>query len=204
MSEATIGRAQFPGLKDQFTTRAWVLIPVGVGINIVGGVLVNVLRLPVFLDVIGTLLVAVLAGPWVGALAGVITNLVLGVTTNPVWFPFLITNAAIGLAAGWLAKRGFMRSWPKAIVMGILIMLVAVATSVPISVFLFGGVTGTGSSAVTAFFLATGRDLLESVFTSQVIVESADKILSVLVAFVIARSVPARYRPRFGRAALRD
>ena len=39
-----------------------------------GGVLVTTLRLPLYLDTIGTILVAVLAGPWVGALTGIITN----------------------------------------------------------------------------------------------------------------------------------
>ena len=70
----------FSRIASDFTTRAWVLIPVGVGINFVGGTLVTVLKLPIFLDTIGTILVALLAGPWVAALTGLITNLVLGVS----------------------------------------------------------------------------------------------------------------------------
>ena len=68
MAEST-SRAEgglFSRIASDFTTRAWVLIPIGVGINFVGGTLVNVLQLPVFLDTIGTILVALLAGPWVG------------------------------------------------------------------------------------------------------------------------------------------
>jgi energy-coupling factor transport system substrate-specific component len=64
MAEST-GQAErgfFSRIASDFTTRAWVLIPVGVGINFVGGTLVTVLKLPIFLDTIGTILVALLAG----------------------------------------------------------------------------------------------------------------------------------------------
>jgi energy-coupling factor transport system substrate-specific component len=53
-------RGFFSRIASDFTTRAWVLISAGVGINIVGGTLVTVLQLPIFLDAIGTILVALL------------------------------------------------------------------------------------------------------------------------------------------------
>ena len=63
-------RGFFSRIVSDFTTRAWVLILAGVGISVVGETLVTVLRLSIFLDTIGTILVALLAGPWVGALTG--------------------------------------------------------------------------------------------------------------------------------------
>ncbi len=38
--------------QSDFTTVAWVLIPVAVGINVIGGTLTNVLRIPLYLDMI--------------------------------------------------------------------------------------------------------------------------------------------------------
>jgi energy-coupling factor transport system substrate-specific component len=64
---------------------------VGVSINFVGGTLVSVLKLPIFLDTIGTILVALLAGPWVAALTGLITNLVL-VVSDPTLIAFAPVN----------------------------------------------------------------------------------------------------------------
>ena len=58
--------------KKDFTLMAILLMPVGVAINIVGGQLVNFLKLPLHLDAIGTILVACIAGPWVGALTGIL------------------------------------------------------------------------------------------------------------------------------------
>ena len=82
-SRSAEGGSIFSRIASDFTTRAWVLIPIGVGINFVVGTLVNVLQLPLFLDTIGTILVALLAGPWVGAMTGLVTNLVLGSPTRP-------------------------------------------------------------------------------------------------------------------------
>lgn len=73
-------------LQKQFSTKALVLIPIAVGINLIGGTLCSTLKLPLFLDMIGTVLVACLSGPWVAALCGLITNLFLAIVTNPVFF----------------------------------------------------------------------------------------------------------------------
>ena len=60
-------------IAGQFTTRVIVLIPVAIAINIVLGYTVQtVLKLPIYLDSIGTILVGVLAGPLAGALTGIL------------------------------------------------------------------------------------------------------------------------------------
>ena len=41
------------GLKAQFSTKSLVLIPIAVGINLIGGTLCSALKLPLFLDMIG-------------------------------------------------------------------------------------------------------------------------------------------------------
>ena len=97
--------------KTAFTTTAWVLIPVAIAINMIGRFLVvNVLNLPLFVDTTGTTMVAFLAGPWVAAVAGILTNLVFGLTLEATSIPFGIVNAAIGIVAGVMAAHGFLRS----------------------------------------------------------------------------------------------
>lgn len=59
------------------------LIPVAIVINIVGGMLAGALKLPIFLDSIGTMLSAVLLGPWLGALTGLLSNVFQGLLTDP-------------------------------------------------------------------------------------------------------------------------
>jgi energy-coupling factor transport system substrate-specific component len=186
----------FSRIASDFTTRAWVLIPIGVGINFVGGTLVTVLKLPIFLDVIGTILVALLAGPWVAALTGLVTNLVL-VVSDPTLIAFAPVSVAIGLIAGFLALNGWFKTYPKIVASGLIIMLTGVILSAPIVVLALGGVTSSPSrSAMTAFFLATGSNIWQSVFAVGVIVEIVDKLISVFVAVFVARAIPERYRPQ--------
>ncbi|MDY6819880.1 MAG: ECF transporter S component [Halobacteriales archaeon] len=194
-------------IRNDFTTVAWVLIPVGVGINVVGGTLVGALRIPLFLDVIGTILVAVLAGPWVAVVAGVLTNIILGFTKSPTIIPFGITNAAIAITAGLMAQRGWFRikdtkEYWKLLVVGIVIALVATIVSAPISVVLFGGIAGGPTSVVTAFFLSTGRSIIESVLATGFLIEPVDKTASAVLAYFIAKNVPSRYRPGRAQEAL--
>lgn len=40
------------GIKAQFSTKCLVLIPIAVGINLIGGTLCSALKLPLFLDMI--------------------------------------------------------------------------------------------------------------------------------------------------------
>lgn len=189
-------------VRSEFTTTAWVLVPIGIGINVVGGVLVNVLRLPLFLDVIGTILVAVLAGPWVGALTGALTNTVLGLVSRPSLIPFALVNLAIGLVAGYMARGGWFKTYWKVAVTGIAIMLTAIFTSAPISAFLFGGVTGSGVDVLRAYFIATGSSILEATLQESFVFEPIDKLASVFIAFFIARNIPQRYRPGNARNTL--
>ncbi len=98
----------------QFTTRVVVLMPVAISINIVLGYSVQSgLRLPIYLDSIGTILVGVLAGPLAGALTGVLSNLIWqyapGIGSGSQIGPFAITAGAIGLLAGIWGQLGLFR-----------------------------------------------------------------------------------------------
>ncbi|MFC4410633.1 ECF transporter S component [Chungangia koreensis] len=178
--------------KDDFNMMAMLLIPIGVAINIVGFTLTNTLRIPIFLDTIGTILVGVIAGPWVGLLTGVVTNLINGIF-NPGFIPYAITSAAIGLAAGFLSKGGFFKSIPKVLVSGLIITLIGVIVSAPITVLVFGGASGSSSSIITAAFLASGQEIWTAVFSSSFISEIIDKIVSVLIVFFIVKQMSDRY-----------
>lgn len=101
-------------IKKEFSTRTLVLIPLAIAINIAVGQLVFLLKLPIYLDQIGTVLVGVLAGPWAGALTGALTNIIWGLTLNPTYLPFFYVAAVIGAMAGIAAKMGaFDRSSPR-------------------------------------------------------------------------------------------
>lgn len=106
-------RSVFDKAKSEFTTRTLVLIPIAIAINIAIGELVVRLKLPVYLDSIGTVLVGALAGPWAGMVTGALANLIWGFIT-PAAAPFFYVAAVIGLIAGLAGRRGaFEKESPR-------------------------------------------------------------------------------------------
>ena len=53
-----------------------IMIPLGVAINYVGGQIASSLGLTIYLDSIGTVIVAAIMGPWVGAISGALYNII--------------------------------------------------------------------------------------------------------------------------------
>lgn len=120
----------------RFDTRTLVLIPIAIAINIVlGQTVASVLKVPIYLDSIGTVLVGVLAGPIPGLVTGVVTNL-LWTYVLPAPFhsdyaaPFAPVAAWIGFFAGVVAQWGFLRSRPNTdvgrIVAGAVILILVI------------------------------------------------------------------------------
>ncbi|RAK10267.1 energy-coupling factor transport system substrate-specific component [Halanaerobium saccharolyticum] len=176
-----------------FSTMALVLIPVSIGINYVGKLFAQTLRLPLWLDSIGTILAGILAGPWVGAISGGINNAIYGLTISPVSFAYGITSIAIGITAGVMARMGFVKSMKRAVIMGLVIAGISTVVSTPINIIFWGGQTGNiwGDalfgilrSANWPVWLASGLDELA--------VDLPDKIATTIIAFIIYQGLPKR------------
>jgi len=187
-------------IKKDFNTMTWVLIPVAIAINVVIGQIVSLLKLPVYLDSIGTVLVAAVAGPWAGALTGTLSNVIWGLAIDPNAFPWFPVALFIGFVAGWCAIGGLFKSWWKVVIAGFLIALTAAIVSTPIAVYLYGGITASGSSFITAYLLQTGKGVIEAVFSTNFLVEPVDKITTALLAYAIIKGLSGRYLARFPRA----
>jgi len=179
-------------------TRTLILISVAVVINIVGGETVRFLKLPIYLDSIGTMLVGVLAGPFVGGVAGLLTNITWGIIIDPVAVPFIPVAAIIGVTAGWLARAGWFATWWQAAISGLIISIPSTIVAVPIIVYLFGGVTGGGPDFASAYLLAVGSKLLNSVASSTLTINAIDKAITAVFAWLIASRLPLRLTTKFG------
>jgi energy-coupling factor transport system substrate-specific component len=167
------------------------LVPVAVALNIVGGQINTILHLPTFLDMIGTAVVAIVLGPWWGALVGAMTNLVASFISGPIGLPFAVVNVAGALVWGYAVRWGLGKKFWSFGVVNVVVAIVCSLFAVPIYVFVFGGATGHFSDMMTAAFLAMGQNLLVSVFSSNILVSLADKIISGFVALAIIEALPA-------------
>ena len=189
-------------LKKDFSTLTLALMAVAIVLNIVLGQLVSMLKLPIFLDSIGTVLVALLAGPWAGGLTGLLTNLIWGLISDPVAAAFAPVAMIIGIVAGLCAKYGLFKKWWQAILSGAIITVALSIIAIPIRVYMFGGVTGSGADFITAYLLATGKDLFSAVLITVITDNLIDKVVTALLAWGIVKGLPKRFTSRFPAQAL--
>ena len=177
---------------NRFSTRNLVLVAIGIALNLALGQAASFLNLPIFLDSVGTVLAAVLAGPVIGGLTGLLTNLLWGLLQGPTAAFFAPVAMMIGIAAGLLARAGMFRSWWQAAISGAVIAVALSVVAVPIRIYLFGGVTGSGADFAVAYLLKVGESLFGSVLITVIGTNLVDKIVTALLVWGIVRGLPAR------------
>lgn len=188
-------------IKKDFSTATIVLMAIAIVINIVVGQLVSMLKLPIFLDSIGTVLVGILAGPWAGGVTGLITNLIWGMISSPVAAAFAPVAMAIGIVAGLCARFGLFRTLWLALISGVIITVFNAVVAVPIRLYMFGGITGSGADFITSYMLALGRDLFGSVVVTVFTSNLLDKVVTAGLCWGIVTALPERTAALFPGAA---
>lgn len=158
-----------------------------------------IVKLPIYLDSIGTVLVGILAGPFAGALTGALSNVLAGMIMGPTLIPFAVPAAAIGFLAGWAGRFGAMRSTPRAVIAGMVTGAIAARISAPISAYLFGGVTGGGTDLLVIFFRALGYPLEQATFMQGLTVDPLDKVVTFLLVAWVLHASPARLLDQYPR-----
>lgn len=181
----------------RFSTLTLALIPTAIALDIAGGQLIATLRLPLYLDSLGTVLVGVLAGPLAGALTGALSNVVWGLIASPTAIPFGVTGAVIGLLAGFFARWGWLRRAHLVAIAGLLTGIIAAIVSAPIAAYLFGGVTGGGTDALVALFQSAGANIVQAVLGQGLVSDPIDKFASFALVWLALRSLPQRHLSRF-------
>lgn len=178
--------------KNKYELIQLLIIPIGVAINVVGYQLCSVLKLPLFLDVIGTSIAALTGGPLIGAITGALGNLVNGMF-NPTAIPYAIVSICMGTAIGLFAKHNKLKTKKGVAALIFTMSLIGPITSTPITVLLFGGATGSGVDFVTAVIAQTGQGIWSSVFSQAFLVGVINNIVNLSIAYYIISKMSDRY-----------
>jgi len=162
-------------------------------LNVVVGQLVrNVFKLPIFLDSIGTILSGALVGPLAGAAVGAASNLLAGVLFgDPGIMPYAITAACIGAVAGGAAALGAFKSLPGAILAGLFTGVLAALVSAPITAYVAQATSSPGQVALVSVFASTGNNLIKAITLEGFVADPLDKALSFVIAYFILRLLPS-------------
>jgi hypothetical protein len=102
-----------------------------IAINIAGGQLVKALRLPIYLDSIGTVLTGALLGPWIGLVTGLLSNTIWTlIGLDQFALSFAPVAGVIGLLAGFAGRAGFFQRpsprWLSALIGGVFLFALSI------------------------------------------------------------------------------
>lgn len=173
------------------------IIPFGIVMNLGVGAVAQMIKLPIYLDAIGTIVMTLLLGMRAGVTVGVLSFLIGGLLVSPVLPWFSGTQAAIAVYVAIVAHRGGFRTTVRTVISGLGLGVCAGILSAPVIVAIYGGIDGSGASVITAFLIASGKQVLVSVFLSGLAVEPLDKVLQCLLAVWLIKGLPKSILVRF-------
>lgn len=165
------------------------LVPVAVAVNFLANYVVALLRLPIYLDTIGTFLAAALLGPWWGALAGVLTN-VVGIVPNGI-SNVLFAGGSIAAALVWGYGLRSLRLGGSGVAFFVLAVVVGIVTgalATPIVLYVYGGATSHPSDLITAAFSSLGLE--RGVLVSSILSSIPDKVISAYIGLAVIGALP--------------
>lgn len=171
------------------------LIPIGVAVNLVGFQLFAImLKLPLSMDAIGTIVVGALCGPWAGAIVGFLSNLV-NCITDPTSIFFAPLNIIFGIVAGYIAKKGAFDTLGKSLLYSPLFSFVGGLGGAITTYLAFGLDFDSGwlSLVVGMPLYELGLPKFLAIVVVRFISDIPDKILACLFSFLIIIALPARY-----------
>lgn len=182
------------------TRRSLLVLVLGcVVLNLLGRALVNLLEIPLHLDMTGTAVAAVVAGPWWGALVGLLGN--LGGTALSGWasVPFALCNVAGALVWGYGVRRfGMGRTVPRFFALTLLVAVTSTVLAVPIVLAMEGVTGGAADEVITSVGQVVDAFVL-AVLSANLLLSVLDKAIAGTVALVSVDVLPRRLTARARR-----
>ena len=170
------------------------IIAFAIALNVIGGHIALLLHLPVFLDSMGTILIAILFGPVYGMLPPLLYGLVMGFTVDIFSLYYMPVGILLGLVTGLVSRKYSLKSW-RIIPSALLITIPGTIASAVITAVLFGGITSSGTTVLVQILNKAGLNLTASVFIVQILADYLDRLISLfLVAALLAVLPQVLYR----------
>lgn len=165
-----------------------VLLTVAVMLNLGISVAMVSLGLPFFLDTVGTSLAVLLGGFYIGALAGVLYNLIMAVS---IWEPIALVWAASSVIVAGMTWMFWREGWVD-VRKPVQLVLAGIATGVINGLFVFGIIMllhlefYSGTAGITVQMTGFFHNAQAGLLSAELLVEIVDKTLTLVLAAVLA------------------
>ena len=172
------------------SVRKMCVIALAIVLNVIGGQIALMLHLPIYLDSIGTIMIAMLYGPVYGMLPPLLYGLVMGFTLDIYSLYFMPVGLMLGLMTGLVSKYFSLKKW-RMIPGAMLITIPGTIVSSIITAVLFGGITSSGSTVIVQVLNKAGLGLTASVFIVQILTDYLDRLLSLVIVTYLLHVIPS-------------
>ena len=163
------------------------LIALAIVINIVGSYIALVLHLPIYLDSMGTIMTAILLGPFYGLFPGVLSALITGMTSDIYALYYMPVGIVLGVMTGFVFQKNKSN---KLFVKSFCISVPASLISACITANVFGGITSSGSTMLVQLLAKTPLGLTLSCLIVQFFTDYFDRLLSLWLVFSVIKKLP--------------
>ncbi|MGG7176354.1 ECF transporter S component [Clostridium paraputrificum] len=170
-------------------TQKLTLMGICVALNILGAFIALILRIPILLDSIGTIMVAAFLGPTYAVTTGLVSSIISGVTYDIYSLYFAPVQIIVGVIAGILYKKDILKG-KKIFISVILLSVFSALAGAIIAAFVFDGVTSSASSYIVQMLSAIGISKVVSIFIIQFLMDYADRLISVVIVNSVIGKLP--------------
>ena len=151
------------------------------------------LNLPIYLDAIGTMVVAALCGPIYSVATALITGLLMSITA-PTNLIYIGNYLAVGLFSGLFSYWGFFKNVWKSCIAGAVVGLFCGIAGSTVTVAVLGGYSASIRGIITAFLAQTfSLSIPVANMLSEISTDILDKIPSAIITYLLVFRIPNKF-----------
>lgn len=166
------------------------MIAMCIALNLVASKIAGALSLPVFMDALGTIFCSILLGPVDGLITAILFGFV-GFAMGDAFELYLVHSACIeAIVLGLFFHNRKTSKWSVPFKVLISSVPGSIITALIISIFFGGFTTSNSSNILIALMRNIGFSTFQAALMMQVAQDYLDRIVCVLLAFVVLRHMP--------------
>ena len=174
---------------------AVLLCVAGIALNLVLNMAVTSMDLPLYLDTVGSVVVAVLGGYLPGVVVGFVTNIIKSIS-DPSSLYYGVLNVLIAYAAADLTRRGWLKK-PLGVI-GMILVFTLIGGGLGAVIPWYMEELTFDSESLSGILYSTGYfNLATSHLCSSLLMDLPDKAFTVALTMLIVYPIPAKLRKRF-------
>ena len=170
----------------KLTSFKMAFMAIAIAINVIAPFIAMTCRIPIYLNAIGTNLVAMVMGPVEGVIVGVLGSLLSGVIFDPSSFYYAPVQIFNGLAIAYLYKKGWI-DMKKMFWSMLIVILFVSSSSAIVTVYVYGGITPSASTYIYLLLKELGLGPVPAALVMQGLTDYGNQLFCTGVSLIVIK-----------------